>query len=282
MSKVCKYAVIRYVPDEIREEFINIGLVFHSPEDRSIDIKFTKNFSRVSKFDDEIDIEFLKLVLEGIKEEFSQSTISGPSNDSLADINFIENNTFFYSNQIQFSPTYIINSTDLVQDFMDLFRTYVYFDVQKKSRITDDEVKSMMNRILKSNDSFKKLEKNIPVNIGPQTIELDYVYNTNDRKKIIKTFSFDYTDRKSSQATLIAKEWFYNYEKMLNSSDKSLGINRDSLDIVTFVYTGARVNKNTKTAIEILRELTDIVEGKQEGEIFDFAKSISDEIELYN
>jgi hypothetical protein len=64
MERLCKFAVLRYVPDNNRKEFINIGLVFHSPEDRFIDLELTTNFSRVTAFDDEIDINFLKIVLE--------------------------------------------------------------------------------------------------------------------------------------------------------------------------------------------------------------------------
>ncbi|BBW96531.1 DUF3037 domain-containing protein [Geobacillus icigianus] len=46
MERLCKFAVLRYVPDEMREEFINVGLVFHSPEDGYVNMEITSNFSR--------------------------------------------------------------------------------------------------------------------------------------------------------------------------------------------------------------------------------------------
>ncbi|MGO4786954.1 DUF3037 domain-containing protein [Paenibacillus sp. 2KB_20] len=281
MSYLFKYSIIRYVPDEIREEFINIGMIFHSPELRYIDVKFTKNFKRVHAFDDEIDVNFFKVVLEGIKESFVKSTISGPSDEDLDDINFIEKNTFYYANQIQFSPTYLISTENYEQDLSDLFRTYVYFEGKKRSRITEDEVKILMNRILRTKDSFKNVDRNILVDIGPQEIQLDYAYKAKDRYKIIKTFSFDYTPKGSAQAPTIAKEWIYNFEKLMSRSRqrKLFGVDREDLDLITFIYTGESSNKNTTTAIKILKELTMTIEGKKQEEIISFADKISSEAE---
>ncbi|MNW33494.1 hypothetical protein D3C74_104570 [compost metagenome] len=283
MSHLYKYSVIRYVPDELREEFINIGMIVHSPELQYVDIKFTKNFRRVTAFDDEIDIDFLKIVLEGIREGLTRSTISGLSAEELLDINFIEKKTFYYANQIQFSPTVVFSSNNIEHDFEDLFRTYVYFDAKKKTRITDIEVKVLMNRILKSKDVFKNMDKNIKVDIGPQEIELDYAYKTKDRVKVIKTFSFDYTTKGSSQAPTIAKEWIYNFEKIINGKKYELfGVDKENFELITFIYTGNSSNKNIKTAIKILDELTKTVEGKEENEIMSFADSISNEVSPIN
>lgn len=280
-SSVCKYSVIRYVPDELREEFINIGLLFHSPEYRHIDIKFTSNFKRVAAFDDEIDVKFLKVVLEGIKESFTKSTVSGPSEEALADVNFIEKSTFYYANQIQFSNPNLIHSSDYEQDFEDLFRTYVYFDSRKKTRITDDEVKILMNKILRTHEVYKKVNRNYKLDVGTEEIELDYVYRTIDNKlKIIKTFSFDYAKSKSSQATTVAKEWHYNFEKIIKQRYfDHFGIEKDQIDLVSFVYTGAHPNQNIKTALLILEELTKTVQGRKEEEILDFADNMTKDLD---
>ncbi|WCT56901.1 DUF3037 domain-containing protein [Paenibacillus kyungheensis] len=280
MSHLFKYSVIRYVPDEIREEFINIGIVFHSPELKHTEFKLTKNFKRVHAFDDEVDIKFLKIVLDGIKESFTKSTISGPSENELADINFLEKKTFYYANQIQFSPTNSFFTLNIEEDLNDLFKTYVYFDNKKKSRITDDEVKSLMNRILVNNNVLNELQRNIKIDIGPQEIELDYLYHSNNRTKIIKTFSFDYTEKGSTNAPSIAKEWIYNFEKIKKINNYELfGGHQEDCDLITFIYTGKSSNKNVKTAINILKEITNTVEGKERDEIIRFADNMTQEIQ---
>src|SRR5690625_2045620 len=108
MNKLGKFAVLRYIPNENREEFINIGLVFHLPSEGYVNFKATTNFSRVTTFDDEIDIDFLKMVLSGVESEFTQDLVHGPSYKIVRDINFLEKQTAHYANQLQFSPIRII------------------------------------------------------------------------------------------------------------------------------------------------------------------------------
>lgn len=277
MERLCKFSVLRYVPDENRQEFINIGLVFHSPKDRYINIKITNNFSRVSAFDDEIDISLLKIILDGVKEEFSQTTTSGPAPDELDDLYFLEKRTMIYANQLQFSPIHVIRSVDIESDFEKLFKTYVYFDSIKKKRITDEEVKSIMNRVLKATDAFNKFERNIKIDIGPEEIELDYAYRTKNRVKFIKTFSFDYTNRRSIQATQIAKEWAYNFIKLKNKSNwHTMFSSNENIEYMTFIYV-SNENKNIKTAVDILKEETDTIQAKGREDIIEFASKIANE-----
>lgn len=127
IERLCKFTVLRYVPDEIRQEFVNIGLVFHSPEEGYIDIKFTEDFSRVLVFDAEADINFLKVILKGLKSEFSQSLFKG-SKGSIKKPDFLEEATSIYTNQLKFSPIYTILSRDNKEDFEKLFKRYVYFE----------------------------------------------------------------------------------------------------------------------------------------------------------
>jgi hypothetical protein len=273
MEKLCKFSVLRYVPNENREEFINIGLVFHSPEDQFVDLVITNNFRRLKAFDDEIDVDFLKIVLDGLKEDFSITTTTGPSYRELADWDFLERKTSIFVNQLQFSSIYIIRSIDIGEDFKKLFKTYVYFDTPKKKRFTDNDVRSIMNRVLRTKEVFQKIDRNISFDIGPQTIELDYKIETeNDKLKLIKTFSFDYSNRGSSQAPVLAKEWAWNFDKL----KKRNNIDRD--EIMTLVYVGREQNKNVKLALDVLREEANIIKAEDVNEIEKFADNLTKEV----
>lgn len=279
MESLSKFCILRYVPDENRQEFINLGLVFHSPADNFIDIKITNNFSRVSAFDDEVDINFLKIVIEGLKEDFSQTTISGPTIKEIQNLNYLESKTSIFVNQLQFSPIYTFRSKEINLDFDNLFRTYVYFDVHRKKRITDDEVKSTMNRVLRSSNVFSMLNRNLKVDLGPEKIELDYAYNSRNKIKIIKTFSFDYTNQGSSQATSTAKEWAYNFQKLkLHKSNNKIFDYINSIDFITFVYI-ENENKNINTALKILEEESSIVTARGMMEVERFATYISKDVD---
>lgn len=285
MAKLCKFTVLRYVPDEQRQEFINLGVVLHSPEDKIIDCLFINNFNRVNKFDDEVDITFLKIVLEGVKDDFSKSAIPfGPSFDELADINFLEKATSTYVNQLQFSEIRLIRSHDFETDLENLFKLYVHFEVQRKSRLTEQDVKSILNRVMKDNlgSHNEYINRSIKVNVGAEQLELDYAYKTkNERLKVIKTFSFDYTDKGSRQAPQLAKEWAYNFNKIRSKSVIEKTFNSNVVDMTTFIFI-KNVNKQVSVAIDILKEETQVIEANSEMEIKSFANRIMDELKVEN
>jgi Protein of unknown function (DUF3037) len=279
MERLCKFAVLRYVPDETREEFINIGLVFHSPEDGYVNLEITSNFSRVAAFDDEIDLKLLKLILKGVQSEFTQSTVHGPPIEEVKQWDFLEKHTAIYVNQLQFSPIQVIRSYDIAKDEADLFRTYVYFDTHKSKRITEDEVKSIMNRVFRKNKVFGKLNRNIEIEVGPEEFKLDYAYERKDSSKLIKTLSFDYSSRNSAKATQLAKEWVWNYTKLKEKrfTINNPFINKQNIEIVTLVYF-SEINKNIKAAVDILKEVSDIIEANNEKTIEKFADEIANDI----
>lgn len=287
MDRICKFSVLRYVPNDIRQEFINIGVVLHSPEDKFIDCLITNNYSRVKSFDDEIDLPFLKIVLSGVKDDFSKtSVVSGPSFEDIADRLYLEKATSIYVNQLQFSEIKQIRSRDLEADLLKLFKMYVYFDVQKKSRITDQEVKTIMNRVIRSKTHhlFHHFDRNIKVDIGAEQIELDYAYKTMaDRLKIVKTFSFDYTQRGSKQASVLAKEWAYNFNKLKSKSnfEEQYNTKLADIDLTTLVYVGD-YSKNVKVAMQILNEETQTVEAHNQKEIENFAVNMANELHNIN
>lgn len=282
MGKLCKFAVLRYVPDEIRKEFINVGLAFHCPEEGFIDMKVTTNFSRLSAFDDEVDVDLMKLILSGVKGDFTQLIdIGSPSNAQIRDCNYIDRATMMYVNQLQFSPVYTLRSSNIVEDYQDLFKTYVYFDSHKSNRITGEKVKSIMNRVLKDKNVLTKVHKDYTVDIGTEEVKIDYLYRVNDTSKLIKTFSFDYTDQGSKKAPSVAKEWHFNFSKLAeNSTLRRSDTSRSDIEIITLVYT-EKTNKNIEVALEILRESSkELVKARDPEAIERFADQIT--LELMN
>lgn len=84
----CKFFLLRYVPDAVKDEFINIGLVFLPPQ-APPELRFTHDWSRVECLNPDADINLLKafcdemardseeksreLLLKRIEESFSSS-----------------------------------------------------------------------------------------------------------------------------------------------------------------------------------------------------------------
>ena len=72
--KSCAYYLVRYVPHAEREEFLNIGLLLHSPEEQFLDCLFTRDLRRVKRFHPQADLEFLREPCRAISNSKSSST----------------------------------------------------------------------------------------------------------------------------------------------------------------------------------------------------------------
>lgn len=273
MDRICKYAILRYVPNEIREEFINIGLVFFSPEDSYINIKITNKLGRIRQFDDEVDLDFLKIVLEGMYEDFSGNVTEGPSLEETSNPEYLERMTSIYVNQLQFSPikTIMSDQTLLLEDQEDLFKTYVYFDSKQKDRITEEKVKSIMKRVFKSNKVSKLFDSNKKFDLGLEEIKFDFAYEKANKPILIKTISFDYSSKNNKLITQVAKEWAWNFDKL----HSNVGIQHENIQ--TLIYFKEK-NEIIKSAIDILQEVSQITEAKSEENITNFANQIIEDV----
>lgn len=57
--KQCEFQLIRYVPDAVKNEFVNIGVVLRSSDGENA-VRFTRDWSRVRCMDPDADIEMLE------------------------------------------------------------------------------------------------------------------------------------------------------------------------------------------------------------------------------
>src|SRR5215475_14318848 len=55
----CRFFLLRYAPDAVKNEFVNIGLVLLPPAGRA-EVRFTHDWSRVRCLDPQVDVEVLE------------------------------------------------------------------------------------------------------------------------------------------------------------------------------------------------------------------------------
>ena len=58
MKQECKFFLLRYAPNPVRGEFVNIGLVLVAPQ-APPELRFSKDWSRVRALDPQADTELL-------------------------------------------------------------------------------------------------------------------------------------------------------------------------------------------------------------------------------
>jgi hypothetical protein len=67
----CKFFVLRYAPDAIKNEFVNIGLVLLPPSGAA-EVRFTHDWARVRCLDPQADIELLEAIEADLREKLRE------------------------------------------------------------------------------------------------------------------------------------------------------------------------------------------------------------------
>jgi hypothetical protein len=193
--KQCSYFVVRYVPDVVKEEFLNIGLFLFCPSAQFLECRFSENLGAITRFHPHADTEFLKQLQLHFQQQIEEhkSDLSG----------YLLEMQQSYSNLIQLSPPRTCLATDLRAELQDLFSRYVgaRLTVPTKEQVARRRIKRQMAESLRrygvlNHESFKK-------NIGasrwtgagdPFVFDFGYrppeqVRRPNGRLKLIHTLS---------------------------------------------------------------------------------------------
>ena len=94
--KQCQYFLVRYVPDVVKQEFINIGLFLFCEAEKFLDCLFSDDFQRITRFHAQADTEFLKELQPHFEQQIEEHE---------ADLEgYIREMQQSYSNLIQLSP----------------------------------------------------------------------------------------------------------------------------------------------------------------------------------
>lgn len=114
--KQCEFQLIRYVPDPVKNEFVNIGVVLRAGE-QSV-LRFTRDWSRVRCLDPGADTE----MLEALEIEVGQRLRTQPANHPQAILGRLEDTL---SNGLQITETKAYLAETVLAGLEDLMRLYV-------------------------------------------------------------------------------------------------------------------------------------------------------------
>jgi hypothetical protein len=120
----CEFFLVRYVPDTVKNEFVNIGVVLREagrPE--AAEVRFTRDWSRVRCLDPDADIE----MLEALENEIRVSMADG-ANDLLGRI------SDSFSNMLQVTAPKACLAESLPAEMEALSRMYVETRRQREAR----------------------------------------------------------------------------------------------------------------------------------------------------
>lgn len=115
--KQCSFFLVRYVPDLVRDESLNIGVFLHSPDERYLGCLFTDDFRRVKRFHPHADLEMLRELQQHFDQEIDEQ-----ENDLEGYVRRMQDS---YSNMIRVSLPSPCLLHDPQSEIKDLFARYV-------------------------------------------------------------------------------------------------------------------------------------------------------------
>lgn len=190
-----EYVALNYYHSPISDECLCMGVLFHNITTGQRDFKYISNFQRFHSFDDEADIDFIKLYLKGIKEETENSVFNYDKKFNLA--SYIK----VYANEFRFSSIRTLAVSEDENYVEELSKVYLKYDLVKSQRLNGNEEKKLIQRVLKSNNleySKQKVE-------GPYSDEISFDYQVKDL--CIKIFSFKGKNLKRNIGS--ARQWSF-------------------------------------------------------------------------
>jgi hypothetical protein len=116
--KQCEFQLIRYVPDPVRNEFINIGVWLRSSEGGESVLRFTRNWRRVRCLDPDADTQ----MLEALEIEVGQRLRILPADDSKPIMGLLADSL---SNGIQITESKAYLAETFVAGLEELMQLYV-------------------------------------------------------------------------------------------------------------------------------------------------------------
>ena len=93
----CEFLLLRYVPDAVKDEFVNVGVVLYESGGGWADVRFTRDWKRVRCLDPDADVE----MLEGLEQEIKERMLEGASSQEW----LLKRMEDSFSNAIRLTPS---------------------------------------------------------------------------------------------------------------------------------------------------------------------------------
>lgn len=244
MSKILKYSVLRYSPSTVSGERINLGIIFCDMESGYREFRYSRKYTRLLTFDDEIDLTMVKKMLQGIADDVQGNIFTYDTFD-------IEQYTKFFVNNFSFEKPKSI-CYDKLEDIMErLHKTYFRFEYERRERPSKEDDRAILENLISAEGKEVKRDEYV---LGSCNERIKYDLVTD--KSCIKLFDFD--DKNLNHLVNSAKTWAWN---AMHEDEKKVII------IYRYNEEHSRYNKEFKIIMDILKkskaDVYDIEEGMQ-------------------
>lgn len=218
--RTIQYAALNYYNSVISDECLCLGVLFHDLSDDSRTFNYIHNFKRLESFNDEINIDFVKVYLQSIRDEVETSLFNYQMDFDL------QSYTNTYVNEFRFSKI-IQSSTQDLNFIENTTKLFLRYDFEKNQRLNKNEETHYIREIFKSNKIH--YFSNTPIQ-GHYKENISFDFLTDEYA--IKLFK--YKDKKLNNLISNAKMWSYNAKELENTIKVIFLYDMDVLDSPQF------------------------------------------------
>lgn len=127
----CEFFLVRYVPDTVKNEFVNIGVILREagrPE--TAQVRFTRSWNRVRCLDPGADIE----MLEALENETRERLAAGSGQDGAETARMLRRFDDSFSNMLQITESKACLAESVAAEIDQLSRLYIETRQQREAR----------------------------------------------------------------------------------------------------------------------------------------------------
>lgn len=185
----CEFFLVRYVPDTVKNEFVNIGVVLREagrPE--TAQVRFTRDWSRVRCADPEADTE----MLEALEHEVRQRLMNGGA-ETASMMKALEES---FSNVLQITEPKACLAESVPAEMEQLSRLYVETRKQREARRLSGRqaIVTQMRRQFEAAGVWNLMRKRIQASLYTQAgdpLRIDCGYRPNGVVRMFHAVSLD-------------------------------------------------------------------------------------------
>ncbi|BDR66951.1 hypothetical protein DP122_05190 [Clostridium tetani] len=193
-----QYSVLCHYPSIVAKDCITLGVLFYNKDEKNCVFEITKAWNRVKSFNDELDIDLVKLQLNDIANEVDGFCKNDEFN--------LDDYTKFYVNELKFTEVVNIEIDNFSEFVGECKRQYLRFDFNKKDRPTVNEQLSFVKKIMKASDISYKVHP--AKGYFDENIKFDFVID----EYAFKLFRFE--GRNEMRLINNVKNWAYDAYKL--------------------------------------------------------------------
>jgi len=209
-ERACAYRVLRYTPNLVRHEWVNIGVLVFDPgtgERRWRFIEDQDEYNRVRRLHPGVDEALLRKLRDDLEDRFQAASANGSNGGSADWVKLLEKWDDTLANALQLAPQKGVLTADLDAELERLYADHVALE-RPPSRVgapgNRAQMRSYCSQVFRQARLWERIEKSVRASeftFPGDPMRLDYSYRRNGTRGFVQNLS---VTRAPADAKLLA------------------------------------------------------------------------------